>query len=887
MQSNILPDSPGSDTDTDELQHEVRTPRVAGGDVPLRGTPGDFAHLNKLQLQAIYRGAHTHGARPAEEHPLFLALSDRYVAIEDDGTFGAAYKLQERAANGRDWSTRVYVDDVDSQCGAMPPRVLIRADHPQLCDALRHFTLEPEVSEPTRTLVSRAFAGVPDSIWNFGLVPQEHPLLQSPEHFSSARRLYVTSIDERTSFADTPAFKYSSPYEASTQSVPVADAAVARADSKSGLGSSRISGNVLVTNGSKVSMCQRDMLMLALFHNAFYGKASAAEARWVAENLMFRKGHPEDLRTIGIAFAFPVAYDSATNKMVPDDSAYVHSANLVPANVGRYSSVLKYATRNASPNCWPSVGVPVVRLAFLGLDETKTPNYLNGSHASKKLYPLVHQMLVIVHQRIYEMNLQSDYAAFLKACPLSKTEKDANKVSFMNLRRDAVREIDKLDPRLKATLPSGSSVPPDWPLEDYREAVGTFINRVAALPIGTAWVRTRSPFFPEGIRFKRSTETAAHPPRMVVTGAGSVELRASTPEAPVRGPSDLCCYRVAEPRFTQQDFQKEREEAGTNPVISDRMEFMLEPYAWLPQRRNASEWHLKTFPKVYDSEWEVQLMPLLHKKEEALNGATLLDPNEYFGTPKASVVARYVLWVLKTRFGTHVGPKINVHPLPTHDEVAASECSDPCVLNSVIKKLIRRVNNGGADKEAQDKQAQTLKTCEKALDDALAGLKKADDQCKSLNDTVTALQQSNDGHKRKADSLDAENKRLKTEAGTATADAANCRIQVQELQRQLTLARTEAATAAASAAAPAAPASSSRKLVATPGKDVCVEFAPARAASSSDYPAPDSLQTLRFKVPRGALTLMTPAPNGLGCRPQDLSRFDQREISIVFTPALE
>jgi len=859
MQNNILPGSPLSDTDTDEAVHEARTPRVGGADASLHSSTSDFSHLNKLQLQAIYRGVHTHGARPPEEHPYFLALSDRCVAIEDDGSFGAAYKLQERAANGQDWSTRVYVDTPNSTCGAIPPRLLIRADHPKLSEALQHFTLEPDVAESTRTRVARAFAGVPDEIWNRDLVSKQHPLEQSPTHISGWKRLYVTSVDERASYASAPTHKTSSAYEASTQSVPVADAAITAMNANGGAGSSRISGNVLVNKDPSVTMCTRDMLMLSLIHNAFYGKASAAEARWVAENLMFRKGHPEDLRTVGIAFAFPMKYDSASSAMLPDDSLYAHSAHLLPANGAHYSSVLKFATRNASPSCWPRIGVPVVRLAFLGLDANKAPNYLNGFHGSKKLYPLVHQMMLVVHERIEEMKLQTDYAAFLKACPLCKNEKEASKVSFMNLRRDVVREVDKLDPRLKATLASGASVPSDWPLEEYRESVSTFISRVAALPIGTAWVRTRSPLFPEGIRFNKSGE-GAYPNRMVVAGAGDVDVHQVT---------------HMDVHFSQEDFKKERDEVATNPVASERMELMLEPHAWLPQPKNASEAHSDAFPRVYDSEWEVQLMPLLHKKEEALNGASLLDPNEYFGTPKASVVARYVLWVLKTRFGTHVGPKINVAALPTLEAIAHAECTDPRVLNSVIKKLIREQDSCPREAELA-KQRELLQTCQTHLDEARNGMEVALEERRNLNQELVNLRRTNEVNKRKTEDSEAENKRLKT-------DAVKHRSEMDTLRHKLQSA--QAAPPPAPQAASASGSSSSRKLVATPGKDHCIEFAPARPAPNADDAAPDSIQTLRFKAPKGGLMLMVPAPNGHGCRAQDLGRFDSRDISILFTPA--
>lgn len=873
--SNILPGSPESDTDTEEPAHEVRTPRVAGADVPATHIPGDFAHLNKLQLQAIFRGVHTHGARPPEEHSLILALSDRYVAIEDDGSFGAAYKLHERAADGQHWSTRVYVDEPNSTCGAMPPRVLIRADHPKLSEALQHFTLEPEVSEMTQTRVTRAFTGVPDQIWDLDLVPKEHPFRSVPERTLGAKRLYVSSIDERTSYDAAPTYKHASPYETNTQSVPVGDAAIAAMNGARSAAPPRTSGHVLKNQMQNTGMLHRDLLTLSLVHNAFYGKASAAEARWVAENLMFRKGHPEDLKTLGIAFAFPMKFDPGVG-MVPDDSAYAHSADRLPPDVGNYSSVLKFATRNAHANCWPRVGVPVVRLAFLGLDAKKPPNYLNGFHSSRKLYPLVHQMMLVVHERIQEMNLQSDYAVFLKACPLSKNEKEAGKVSFMNLRRDVVREIDKLDPRLTATLASGASVPPDWPLDEYREAVSKFIARVATLPIGTAWVRTRSPLFPEGIRYKRADESASYPVRMVATGAKMHGLGFSWDP---RAPGDAEVYQMPglETELTQEKYKAERDGAGLNPVITDRMETMLEPYTWLPTRKHAPEEHLKAYPDVYSSEWEVQLVPLIHKKEEALNGATLIDPNEYFGTPKNSAIARYVLWVLKTRFGTHVGPRINVSSLPSLEEIGRTECTDPCVLNSVIKKLIRRVNNGGTHEAELAKQADLLKTCQTALNDAQAGLKNADAQCETLNGKITALRQTSESHKRKAEHLETENKRLKTEATNATAKA-------QRLEQQLRDAPPPPPNPAPAPAPPAA-SSSSRKLVATPGKEHAIEFSPARAAANPDDVAPDSIQTIRFKAPKGALMLMTPAPSGYGCRPQDLGRFDQRDISIVFTPA--
>lgn len=873
--SNILPGSPDSDTDTEEPAHEVRTPRVAGADALLQGVPGDFAHLNKLQLQAIYRGVHTHGARPAEEHSLILALSDRYVAIEDDGSFGAAYKLHERVADGQHWSTRVYVDEPNSTCGAMPPRVLIRTDHPKLSEALQHFTLEPEVSEETQMRVIRAFARVPDQIWDLDLVPKEHPLDSVPTHVLGAKRLYVTSIDERTSYDAAPTYKHASPYESGTQSVPTGDAAIAAMNGTRSSAPPRISGHVLKNPMHNAGMLHRDLLTLSLVHNAFYGKASAAEARWVAENLMFRKGHPEDLRTLGIAFAFPMKFDAGVG-MVPDDSAYAPSADRLPLDAGNYSSVLAFATRNAHANCWPRVGVPVVRLAFLGLDAKKPPNYLNGFHGSRKLYPLVHQMMLVVHERIQEMNLQSDYAVFLKACPLSKNEKETGKVSFMNLRRDVVREIDKLDPRLTATLASGASVPPDWPLEEYREAVAKFIARVATLPIGTAWVRTRSPLFPEGIRYKRVDESTSYPMRMVATGAKMHGLGvAGNPRAP--GDAEIYQMPGMEAELTQEKYKAERDAAGFNPLMTERMETMLEPYTWLPTRKHAPEEHLKAFPNVYSSEWEVQLVPLLHKKEEALNGATLIDPNEYFGTPKNSAIARYVLWVLKTRFGTHVGPRINVGSLPSLEEIGRAECTDPCVLNSVIKKLIRRSSKDDTHKEELAKQVELLNTCRTALNDAQAGLKNADAQCQGLNDKITALRQTSDGHKRKAEHLETEVKRLKTEATNATA-------KTQRLEQQLRDAPPPPPNPAPPPAPPAA-ASSSRKLVATPGKEHAIELSAARAAANPDDLPPDSTQTIRFKAPKGALMLMTPAPSGYGCRVQDLSRFDQRDISIVFTPA--
>lgn len=861
MQSNILPGSPSSDTDTDEPLHGVRTPRVGDADPCLHSSTSEFSHLNKLQLQAIYRGVHTHGARPAEEHPYFLALSDRYVAIEDDGSFGAAHKLQERAANGQDWSTGVYVNAPNSTCAALPPRLLIRADHPKLTEALQHFTLEPDVDESTRTRVARAFAGVPNEIWNRDLVSKQHPLEQPPVHISGEKRLYVTSVDERSTYSSAPTYKTSSAYEASTQSVPVADAAITAMNANGGTGSSRISGNVLVNKDPSVTMCTRDMLMLSLVHNAFYGKASAAEARWVAENLMFRKGHPEDLRTIGIAFAFPMKYDCASAAMVPDDSLYAHSAHLLPPSGKQCTSVLKFATRNASPNCWPRIGVPVVRLAFLGLDANKAPNYLNGFHGSKKLYPLVHQMMLVVHERIEEMNLKAEYAAFLKVCPLCRNEKEASKVSFMNLRRDIVREIDTLDPRLKATLASGASVPPDWPLEEYREAVATFIARVAALPIGTAWVRTRSPLFPEGIRYKKSGD-AAYPNRMVAAGTGDVDVHQVT---------------HMDVQFSQGEFQRERDEVGTNPVASERMELMLEPHAWLPQPKSASEAHRAAFPQVYDSEWEVQLLPLLQKKEEALNGASLLDPNEYFGTPKASVAARYVLWVLKMRFGTHVGPKINVAALPTIDEIGRTECTDPRVLNSIIKKLIHKDDCGPRAVELT-KQRELLQACQTHLDEARNGLEVAVEQRSALTKELTNLRRTNETNKRKMEDSEAENKRLK-------ADAAKHSAEMDTMRHTLHSAQAAPPVSQGAPPPPASGSSSSRKLVATPGKDHWIEFAPARLAANPDDAAPDSIQTLRFKAPKGGLMLMVPAPNGHGCRAQDLGRFDSRDISVVFTPA--
>ena len=152
----------------------------------------------------------------------------------------------------------------------MPPRVLIRADHPKLCEALQHFTLEPEVSEETQTRVTRAFAGVPDQIWDLDLVPKEHPFRSVSERTLGAKRLYVTSIDERTAYDAAPTYKHASPYETNSQSVPTGDAAIAAMNGARSSAPPRISGHVLKSQMHNAGMLHRDLLTLSLVHNAFY-----------------------------------------------------------------------------------------------------------------------------------------------------------------------------------------------------------------------------------------------------------------------------------------------------------------------------------------------------------------------------------------------------------------------------------------------------------------------------------------------------------------------------------------------------------------------------------------------------------------------------------------